>query len=84
MMPTTTTQSAPRLRTVTLGCKVNQYETEFVRQALTGIGYRDAERRRDAPICASSTPARSRTKAIPKAGRRFANWRREIPARGSS
>ena len=31
------------LRTATLGCKVNQYETEFVRQALNGIGYRDAE-----------------------------------------
>ena len=30
------------LRTVTLGCKVNQYETEYVRQGLAGIGYRDA------------------------------------------
>ena len=28
-----------KLRTVTLGCKVNQYETEFVREGLLGIGY---------------------------------------------
>lgn len=44
------------LKTVTLGCKVNQYETEFVRQSLVTAGYRDAavdER----PICAWSTPA---------------------------
>jgi threonylcarbamoyladenosine tRNA methylthiotransferase MtaB len=30
------------LKTITLGCKVNQYETEFVREGLLGIGYRDA------------------------------------------
>ena len=30
------------LKTVTLGCKVNQYETEFVRQSLVSAGYRDA------------------------------------------
>jgi threonylcarbamoyladenosine tRNA methylthiotransferase MtaB len=29
------------LKTVTLGCKVNQYETEFVREALLSAGYRD-------------------------------------------
>ena len=27
-----------KLKTVTLGCKVNQYETEFVREGLAGIG----------------------------------------------
>ncbi|MCA9177702.1 MAG: tRNA (N(6)-L-threonylcarbamoyladenosine(37)-C(2))-methylthiotransferase MtaB [Planctomycetales bacterium] len=31
-----------KLKTVTLGCKVNQYETEFVREGLVQIGYRDA------------------------------------------
>ena len=31
-----------KLKTHTLGCKVNQYETEFVREGLLGIGYRDA------------------------------------------
>jgi threonylcarbamoyladenosine tRNA methylthiotransferase MtaB len=30
------------LKTVTLGCKVNQYETELVREGLRGIGYEDA------------------------------------------
>ncbi len=30
------------LRTLTLGCKVNQYETEFVRQGLLHLGWRDA------------------------------------------
>ena len=30
------------LKTATLGCKVNQYETQFVREALGRIGYRDA------------------------------------------
>ena len=30
------------LKTATLGCKVNQYETQFVREALERIGYSDA------------------------------------------
>jgi threonylcarbamoyladenosine tRNA methylthiotransferase MtaB len=46
---------SPLLRTVTLGCKVNQYETEFVRQALTGIGYLDAERGELADLCVVNT-----------------------------
>src|SRR5262245_17373883 len=48
-------ESHPRLRTVTLGCKVNQYETEFVRQALTGIGYRDADHGERADLCIVNT-----------------------------
>jgi len=43
------------LRTVTLGCKVNQYETEFVRQALNGIGYRDAVEGERADLCIVNT-----------------------------
>ncbi len=31
-----------KLQTVTLGCKVNQYETQFVREGLHKIGYTDA------------------------------------------
>ena len=31
-----------RLKTATLGCKVNQYETQFVRESLGRIGYVDA------------------------------------------
>ncbi len=43
------------LRTVTLGCKVNQYETEYVRQALLGIGYRDAAPGQQAQLCIVNT-----------------------------
>src|SRR5215213_9206090 len=43
------------LRTVTLGCKVNQYETEFVRQSLATIGYRDAEGEQPADLCIVNT-----------------------------
>ena len=43
------------LRTVTLGCKVNQYETEFVRQGLCGIGYRDAADGEPADLCLVNT-----------------------------
>jgi threonylcarbamoyladenosine tRNA methylthiotransferase MtaB len=43
------------LRTVTLGCKVNQYETEFVRQALNRIGYRDAVKDERADLCIVNT-----------------------------
>ncbi|MBN1395026.1 MAG: tRNA (N(6)-L-threonylcarbamoyladenosine(37)-C(2))-methylthiotransferase MtaB [Pirellulales bacterium] len=30
------------IKTVTLGCRVNQYETEFLRQGFQRLGYRDA------------------------------------------
>jgi threonylcarbamoyladenosine tRNA methylthiotransferase MtaB len=44
-----------KLRTVTLGCKVNQYETEFVREGLLGIGYEDASAREPAELCIVNT-----------------------------
>ncbi len=43
------------LRTVTLGCKVNQYETELVRQSLTTAGYRDAAESEAADLCIVNT-----------------------------
>lgn len=46
---------APRLKTVTLGCKVNQYETQYVRQALLAAGYCDAEPLEPADICVVNT-----------------------------
>jgi threonylcarbamoyladenosine tRNA methylthiotransferase MtaB len=45
----------PTLRAVTLGCKVNQYETEFVRQGLAQIGYRDALEHEPADLCLVNT-----------------------------
>jgi threonylcarbamoyladenosine tRNA methylthiotransferase MtaB len=43
------------LKTVTLGCKVNQYETEFVRQSLATAGYRDANDDEPADLCVVNT-----------------------------
>lgn len=47
--------TALRLKTCTLGCKVNQYETEYVRQGLLGIGYRDAAASEPADLCVVNT-----------------------------
>ncbi len=44
-----------RLKTYTLGCKVNQYETEFVREGLLRAGYTDAEPDEAADLCVVNT-----------------------------
>ncbi|MCO6455208.1 MAG: tRNA (N(6)-L-threonylcarbamoyladenosine(37)-C(2))-methylthiotransferase MtaB [Pirellulaceae bacterium] len=44
-----------RLRTYTLGCKVNQYETELVREGLRTIGYQDAGAGEAADLCVVNT-----------------------------
>lgn len=44
-----------RLKTRTLGCKVNQYETEFVREGLIGAGWRDARESEPADLCLVNT-----------------------------
>ena len=43
------------LKTLTLGCKVNQYETEFVRQGLLDVGYTDADADQAADLCIVNT-----------------------------
>jgi threonylcarbamoyladenosine tRNA methylthiotransferase MtaB len=45
----------PKLKTVTLGCKVNQYETQYVREGLLGIGYEDAAEGELAELCVVNT-----------------------------
>ncbi len=45
----------PLLKTVTLGCKVNQYETEYVRQGLLGAGYSPAGRGEAADLIVINT-----------------------------
>lgn len=45
----------PTLRTATLGCRVNQYETEYVRQGLEQVGYRDAVEGESADLCIVNT-----------------------------
>jgi threonylcarbamoyladenosine tRNA methylthiotransferase MtaB len=44
-----------KLKTVTLGCKVNQYETQYVREGLVGIGFEEAADREDADLCIVNT-----------------------------
>ena len=43
------------LTTVTLGCKVNQYETEFVRQGFERLGYRKAVEGEPLDLCIVNT-----------------------------
>jgi threonylcarbamoyladenosine tRNA methylthiotransferase MtaB len=43
------------LRTVTLGCKVNQYETELVREGLSRAGYLSAAEGEPADLCVVNT-----------------------------
>ena len=43
------------LKTLTLGCKVNQYETEFVRQGLLDAGYQDGVDHEPADLCIVNT-----------------------------
>ncbi len=47
--------SEATLRTVTLGCKVNQYETELVREGLLAAGYVDAATDETADLCIVNT-----------------------------
>ena len=42
-------------RLVTLGCKVNQYETQLVKEALEQNGYREATEEESADICVVNT-----------------------------
>jgi len=42
-------------RLVTLGCKVNQYETQLVKEALTRHGYREAQEDETADLCVVNT-----------------------------
>lgn len=44
-----------KLRVATLGCKVNQYETELVRQGLHRIGYSDTATDEAADVCIVNT-----------------------------
>jgi len=67
----------PTFTTVTLGCKVNQYETEFLREGLLRLGYVEVVDGRRADLCAvntctvtSSAEAKSR-KAIRRLGRKY-------------
>ncbi|TMQ32437.1 MAG: MiaB/RimO family radical SAM methylthiotransferase [Planctomycetota bacterium] len=42
-------------RLLTLGCKVNQYETQYVKELLEANGYREAQDRESADLCVVNT-----------------------------
>jgi len=42
-------------RLITLGCKVNQYETQLVREALRDSGFREAQEEESADLCVVNT-----------------------------
>ena len=44
-----------KLRVTTLGCKVNQYETELVRQGLQRVGFEDCSNDEQADVCIVNT-----------------------------
>lgn len=44
-----------KLKTVTLGCKVNQYETQFVSEGLQTIGFQEAAEDESADLCIVNT-----------------------------
>jgi threonylcarbamoyladenosine tRNA methylthiotransferase MtaB len=44
-----------KLKTLTLGCKVNQYETELVREGFLRASFRDAEEGEAADLCVVNT-----------------------------
>lgn len=44
-----------KLRVATLGCKVNQYETELVRQGLQRVGFEDCQGEEPADVCIVNT-----------------------------
>jgi len=45
----------PTLTTYTIGCKVNQYETEYLRQGLAQVGYRPAKKGEVVDLCIVNT-----------------------------
>ncbi len=45
----------PTLKTITLGCKVNRYETEYVRQGLGRLGYREPVDGEPVDLCVVNT-----------------------------
>ncbi|HUG94484.1 MAG TPA: tRNA (N(6)-L-threonylcarbamoyladenosine(37)-C(2))-methylthiotransferase MtaB [Planctomycetaceae bacterium] len=53
--PRTVTARGPSCRLVTLGCKVNQYETQLVRETLLKNGYREAAEGEAADLCVVNT-----------------------------
>jgi threonylcarbamoyladenosine tRNA methylthiotransferase MtaB len=54
-VPQQVPRATGRMRTLTLGCKVNQYETELLREGLQRAGYVDAQPDEPADVCVVNT-----------------------------
>src|SRR5258708_26664951 len=54
-MPPAMTTLLPTCRLLTLGCKVNQYETQYVKEMLEVNGYREAAADEAADLCVVNT-----------------------------
>jgi threonylcarbamoyladenosine tRNA methylthiotransferase MtaB len=55
MLETIASDASRTCRLVTLGCKVNQYETQLVKEALERSGYREAHEEEQADLCVVNT-----------------------------
>ena len=44
-----------KLKTLTLGCKLNQYETQYIREGLELVGYTEVPREEPAELCIVNT-----------------------------
>ena len=55
MTASATTDAVRKCRLVTMGCKVNQYETQLVKEALEQSGYREAAPQEPADLCVVNT-----------------------------
>jgi threonylcarbamoyladenosine tRNA methylthiotransferase MtaB len=55
MLETISTDRERTCRLVTLGCKVNQYETQLVKEALEQSGFREARENEPADLCVVNT-----------------------------
>lgn len=55
MIPERSVENLKTCRLVTLGCKVNQYETQLVKEALEKNGYREANDQETADLCVVNT-----------------------------
>lgn len=49
------TRSSAILKTATLGCKVNQYETQYLRDGLSQVGFRAGDDNEQADLCIVNT-----------------------------
>ena len=68
--------SSKNVRFYTLGCKVNQYETQAMREALERKGYRDIEGQKGVPCDLVVVNTCTVTQDSDRTNRSVRHWRR--------